>query len=188
MTRRIREKGKNPTIILDDWIIRKYMKIIYITIATIVSTILILTTPVFADSSWVWISETRPYDVLPYVIVLTLAIEILAINCLSGVNKKWKAMVVIALANLCSFMIPYLVAVFVNDVHIYPETLNDYHSIVIGPYLVLTLLVEVPLVMSLLNKDVESRYKLFWVTVGSNVITTMIVYIIEQVFCEGYYA
>ena len=31
---------------------------------------------VYANSSWVWISETRPYDILPFVIVITLVIEI----------------------------------------------------------------------------------------------------------------
>ena len=33
----------------------------------------------YADSSWHWISDTRPYDVLPYVIVMTLAIETFSI-------------------------------------------------------------------------------------------------------------
>ena len=45
------------------------------------STILILlwfsSITAFANSSWVWISETRPDDLLPFVIAGTLIIEII---------------------------------------------------------------------------------------------------------------
>lgn len=33
----------------------------------------------FADSSWYWISEKRPWDILPWVAIATILIETLAI-------------------------------------------------------------------------------------------------------------
>ena len=61
-----------------------------------------------ANSSWVWISETRPFDLLPAVIVLTLAIEIAAV--LLALKKKnfWKVLFFVALGNLLSFAAPYV--------------------------------------------------------------------------------
>ena len=47
---------------------------------------------VSANSSWIWISETRPYDLLPIVIILTLlnhqkSIELTYDNLLFLINR-----------------------------------------------------------------------------------------------------
>ena len=148
---------------------------------------LLSTEPVYADSSWVWISETRPYDVLPYVVVLTLVIEIGMINYIAKVNKLGKSSLVVTIANLVSFLFPYWLIVYTDGVHTYPDTLNDYHSVVIGPYLILTLMFELPIVMTFLGHDVKDKKKLFLVTLGANVLTTLMVYVIENIFCEGHW-
>lgn len=49
--------------------------------------LLLIPMNVQANSSWVWISERRPYDLLPMVIVVTLVIEILGINFVAGIKK-----------------------------------------------------------------------------------------------------
>lgn len=149
--------------------------------------LLYLSESVYADSSWVWISETRPYDVLPYVVILTLAIEIVIINYMAKVDRLGKTSLVVTIANLCSFLLPYWATVYIDGVHTYPDTLNDYHSIVIGPYLLLTLMIEMPIVMTLLRRDVKDKKKLLLITLGVNVLTTLMVYGIEKIFCEGYY-
>ncbi len=43
---------------------------------------------VFANSSWVWISEKRPYDLLPFVIAGTLIIEIAVIYRIPKMKKN----------------------------------------------------------------------------------------------------
>ena len=69
--------------------------------------LLYLSESVYADSSWVWISETRPYNVLPYVVILTLTIEIVMINYMAKVDRLGKTSLVVTIANLCSFLLPY---------------------------------------------------------------------------------
>ena len=57
--------------------------------------------PVSANSSWVWISQTRPYDVLPWVALVTIIIETI---CLKRVLKeqRWKKVLVVTLvATFC---------------------------------------------------------------------------------------
>lgn len=41
---------------------------------------LLLGVRVYANSSWVWISETRPFDVLPWVAAVTILIEAAAVR------------------------------------------------------------------------------------------------------------
>ena len=41
----------------------------------------------FANSSWVWISETRPYDVLPWVAIGTLIIETISLIVFAKIKK-----------------------------------------------------------------------------------------------------
>ena len=149
--------------------------------------LLYLSESVYADSSWVWISETRPYNVLQYVVILTLTIEIVMINYMAKVDRLGKTSLVVTIANLCSFLLPYWATVYIDGVHTYPDTLNDYHSIVIGPYLLLTLMIEIPIVMALLGRDVKDKKKLLLITLGANVLTTIMVYGVEKIFCEGYY-
>ena len=48
---------------------------------------MILTTA-YANSSWHWISSTRPVDILPVVIVTTLLIESVIVIKLSKVKKS----------------------------------------------------------------------------------------------------
>ena len=43
-----------------------------------------------ANSSWVWITQTRPYDVLPFVIVGTLVAETLLIDRAGKIEKAFK--------------------------------------------------------------------------------------------------
>ena len=42
-------------------------------------TVAAVPTVVFANSSWYWISEQRPWDILPWVAMATIFIEVLAI-------------------------------------------------------------------------------------------------------------
>ena len=60
-----------------------------------------------ADSSWVWITETRPYDVLPFVVVGTLLIETLSIWLIPHTRRLSKVFWVVCLGNGLSYAAPY---------------------------------------------------------------------------------
>lgn len=146
------------------------------------------TSAVFADSSWIWISEKRPYDVLPIVVVLTLAIEILAIYWAARIDKFRRVFLSVTAANLASFLLPFIITLASSaPVHPYPDSLNDYHYIVGAGYLILTVLVEFPIVYCILRKHTGRTKILAAAIIAVNVVTTVMVYMIEQKFCQGYY-
>lgn len=69
----------------------------------------------YANSSWRWISDTRPYDVLPFVIIVTLAAETISIIKFSHIENKAKTFVVVLIGNILSFAAPYaLTALFLR--------------------------------------------------------------------------
>ena len=78
--------------------------------------LLVLSQFVFADSSWCWLTDTRPFDILPPVALATIVIEVLAIWLIPNTGKLMKTAVAVILANAASFLLPYSVLVF-NQVY-----------------------------------------------------------------------
>ena len=62
---------------------------------------------VFADSSWVWISEKRPFDILPWVALGTILIEWLSIWLIPKTGNAFKVLGIVIVANAASFLLPY---------------------------------------------------------------------------------
>ena len=62
----------------------------------------------YANSSWRWISRYRPFDILPVVVIMTLVVEIFMIMRLGKVKSLIPASIVISVANVASFVVPYL--------------------------------------------------------------------------------
>ena len=62
----------------------------------------------FADSSWVWISEKRPFDILPWVALGTILIEWLSIWLIPKTGHALKVLGIVMIANAASFLLPYV--------------------------------------------------------------------------------
>ena len=146
----------------------------------------------FANSSWAWISETRPYDVLPFVIIGTLAIETATVNIFLKIGNWHKVFVGVLIGNLISFSVPYIGYSNTTPYAGYytlTQILNRGPFYTVGgAFLLITILVELPFMYFWLKKDVTDKKKLIAVTVVANVVTTFAVAVIERVFCQGYYA
>lgn len=151
-----------------------------------------------ANSSWIWVSETRPLDLLPIVVAITLAIEICAVNCFAKVKELKRVIPVVTLANLFSFLVPYVFeAISPNNAYsclvseegvfcVINHTVEHCPFYTISVFfLVLTLLLEVPIVYSFCKKKVESKKRLFYVIVIANTLTTVITFAVERIFCYG---
>ena len=143
----------------------------------------------FADSSWVWISEKRPFDILPWVAMGTILIEWLSIWLIPRTGHAFKVLGIVMVANAASFLLPY--AFLKADLSWY-GTFEDIldsgpHYIVSGAFLLLTLLVEMPIVYNVLKSNVQDMKKLQLTIIVSNVITTAGVAIIERLITEGYW-
>jgi hypothetical protein len=144
----------------------------------------------FADSSWVWISEKRPFDILPWVASGTILIEWLSIWLIPKTGHSLKVLGIVMIANVASFLLPY--AFLKADLSWYGtfEHILDSgpHYIVSGVFLMLTIIIEMPIVYNALKKQVQDRKVLKVVIIVSNIITTAGVAIVERLITEGYWA
>ncbi|MBR0455363.1 MAG: hypothetical protein IJJ01_01745, partial [Firmicutes bacterium] len=125
--------------------------------------LLILAQAVLADSSWCWLTDTRPFDILPPVALATIVIEVLSIWLIPHTGKLIKTSVAVILANAASFLLPY--ALLLEDpVYLrFDDVLNAGPNYIVGfGFVVLTLLIEIPVIYNLLKKHVDSRKKLLW--------------------------
>lgn len=63
---------------------------------------------VWANSSWVWLTDRQPYQLLPAAAALTVLIETVMIKTCLGIQKTGKVLGVVLAGNLLSFCLPYL--------------------------------------------------------------------------------
>ena len=135
-----------------------------------------------------WISETTPYDVIPFVAISTLIIETVAFNLFLKIGKWHKVFTGVLIGNLLSFAVPYID--YSNTVPYYDMPLS--YILERGPFytvgaafLFLTVAVELPFMYFWLKKDAKNKKLLVLVTVVANVVTTAMVAVAERVLCEG---
>lgn len=144
-----------------------------------------------ANSSWIWLSETRPFDVLPIVALITIFVETLILWLALGRSQLRKISVVVAAANLLSFAAPYLVIygeIFSMRVYPFWTTLErgPYYTIG-GVYLFMTLAIELPVTYGALRKQI-TQPKAFGITaILVNVVTTLITAAVERLCCYGHW-
>ena len=151
--------------------------------------LLFLPTRIYANSSWHWISATRPIDILLYVIIASLIIESIVILRIS--RSLYRTLRVVCLANCVSFLIPYLSYFLPNELGVsgyeyFIKMINHWPSFIIGVgYLSLTILVEVPIVYFFLEKDCTNRRELLIRILIANTFTTTMVFFLEKALCFG---
>ena len=148
---------------------------------------LIFQIPVYANSSWHWVSETNPFDILPIVIVLTLVIEYFTVKFFCSLKHSIKLAIIICLANLASFLLPYTFLLLPNVVgYTFKNFIEHTPKYTIGlGYSFLTLASEIPIIFFSLRKEVKSKKNLLIAIIAVNIVTTIMVAIIERVFCSG---
>lgn len=145
-----------------------------------------------ANSSWTWISETRPYDVLPFVALATLLIETVGYTLWLKTENFYRTFSGVVIGNLISFAVPYIGYSNTTPYAGYytlTQILNRGPFYTVGAaFLLVTVLIELPFMYFWLKKEVTNKKKLVAAAVILNTVTTVMVAIVERVFCEGYYA
>lgn len=142
----------------------------------------------FANSSWFWISETRPFDMLPWVAIGTLIIETISLIVFAKIKNGFMVFTFVTIANLLSFAAPYLFLWLVpNEVgYTFKMFIENTPSYTIGVlYYITTILIELPIVYFSLIKYASSIKKFVITVICSNIVTTVLVAIIERIFCVG---
>ncbi len=147
----------------------------------------LISTVAYANSSWHWISEKRPYDVLPFVIVLTLIIEILSVIFIAGVKQnKLKAVIVVIVGNLLSFAAPYISAATDRFMYTFRQILEHLPFYTVSFwYMVTTLIIEIPVVYNCLKNNAKSKKALLVTIIVSNIFTTLMTGVAERLLCRG---
>ena len=114
---------------------------------------------VYANSSWHWLTKS-PFDILPYVVILTLLIEYVIIKWVNSITCSFRLFIIVCLANMASFLLPYAVWFIPDDSRIYTFEMA-IRSIPIytvgGFYLFLTLIAEIPIVYVGIKKFVTDK-------------------------------
>jgi glucose-6-phosphate-specific signal transduction histidine kinase len=133
---------------------------------------------------------------MPYAVVFTLLIEILSVIKIGKVSKIFKTYCVVSVANILSFGASYFIPIrnsfYMNFNSIIPAIksipyymTNGPYYIVVTAYLIVTLLVEFPLVYFMLKKDSDNHKRLMISIVVSNIITTLAIAVVERTFFYG---
>lgn len=148
-------------------------------------------TTAYANSSWIWLTD-NPLTILPYAIIFTLIVEIMAVIKVGKVKNYKRACLIILIANLSSFILPYVFLAF--EFLPFSDTLSISYSVSSGPYyivltgyLMMTLLIELPVTYFLLEKSSLNKKSLIFSIIFSNVFTTLVVGIIERMVCIGHW-
>ncbi|MBP7223082.1 MAG: hypothetical protein KBA50_07520 [Sedimentibacter sp.] len=143
---------------------------------------------VYANSSWHWVTAS-PMKVLPFAVVFTILIETASVTKLGGVSDSKKAFYIICLANLMSFIAPYLERAYrfipTSGYSIFAAFNKGPYYIVLAGYLILTVAVELPIVYFLLRKYSLNRKNLLISIILSNTVTTLLVAVCERIICVG---
>lgn len=156
-------------------------------ILLIVLLVLCIPKVVYADSSWIWFTTTAPYQLLPFVAVLTIVIEYLMIKNILHIQNKKRVLIAVCISNLVSFMVPYFVTYYQDGVY---ETIKqtfesmDFYTIN-SAYLFLTLIIECPIVYAIVQDEIHDKKKSLGVIAAANVVTTVMVAAIERIACRG---
>lgn len=150
----------------------------------------VLSLSVFANSSWYWITDIHPRALFPIAVIATLLCEFFGVTLICKIKKWWKALFIIIVANLVSFLLPYLFFTICSPYGDFASSIkafdSNYPSYIIEPfYLFLTLIIEVPIVYFTLNNECTNRKKLLIAVISVNIFTTAMIAIIERIFCVG---
>lgn len=150
---------------------------------------ILLQTTVYANSSWHWLTMS-PFAIFPVAVILTLAVETYILCRWNKITNSKKAFVAVAFANLLSFAAPYLERAYrfiptSGGFSIMAAFNKGPYYMVLTGYLLLTLLVEVPVVFLLLKNNTDKKGRLLVSILAANVLTTALVAVLERILCMG---
>lgn len=150
---------------------------------------ILLPAAAYANSSWHWVT-TSPMTVFPFAVILTLLIETFAVAKYGKVSNTKKSILVIGLANLLSFLTPYMERAYrfiptSGGFSIFAAFNKGPYYMVLSGFLLLTVVIELPLVYFLLREYTSSKKSLLVSILMSNIATTVIVAGLERLICIG---
>lgn len=145
---------------------------------------------VYADSSWIWLSERRPYELLPIAVVMTIFIEVVMLVIFLKIRNIKKTVLIVTIGNALSFIIPYAFNYFMLRTDMGYESIErafstgPYYMVGLG-YLFLTIIIELPVVYAGLKNEITDKKRGIFVICIANTVTTILVFVMERIACYG---
>ncbi len=143
--------------------------------------------PALANSSWIWFTQARPWHLLPLAVLLTLGIEAAALLLFVRPEKPGLGIAAVTVANLLSFAMPYALKWLIclgDGLYPFRDFIEHGPVYTVGTaFLLMTLLVEIPVVCQVMKKHVSDRKRLFLTLLFSNVVTTSVCAAMERLLC-----
>ena len=117
---------------------------------------------------------------------MTLAVEVLAITRLAAIPPIRKVILVVCGSNVLSYLAPYIWNGLTSELYSFEQLLEGWPMYTVCTvYLIVTVLIELPVVYYALRKYTDNRKRLILVTIGANVVTTALTALAERIFCHG---
>ena len=160
-----------------------------VALVCVCSVFVLLPVATYANSSWHWVT-TSPMTVFPLAVIITLLIETFAVVKYGKVSNTRKSIMIIGIANLLSFLAPYLERAYrfiptSGGFSIFAAFNKGPYYMVLSGFLLLTVVIELPLVYFLLKDHTTSKKCLLVSILLSNIATTVIVAGLERLICIG---
>ncbi|MGI6211441.1 MAG: hypothetical protein ACOYJJ_02525 [Anaerovoracaceae bacterium] len=134
---------------------------------------------VFADASLIMIPMVKPIRAFLIISAVVVVVEVLAVWYPARAGNKKKALFIVLLANIVSFLTAYIPVFIGQKLHHSLKSLLDqtahpqlFISLIL---LAVTIAVELPIVVHFLKNDVPSRRKLFFILLIVNLLTSAFV-------------
>ena len=136
---------------------------------------------IYANSSWHWLTRS-PKKVLPIAVFFTLVLETIGIATYNKIKDRGKVLFIVTLAERSKRHIPTSGTWFWAWRSAFDS--GPYYMVLFG-YLFLTLLAEIPIVYYYLCKKVDNKKRLLYSIISVNIVTTLIVAVLERLLCRG---
>lgn len=156
------------------------------TLLTAIFVAMVLQICAFAHSSFIWDTAARPYYVLPFTFLLSVAVEYSALTFIAHVRRPWKTFAVVLAGNVLAFGAAAAFYLYSNRNEPAGWAWPPYMIGVI--FLVSSLLIEVLIEEMVLRKDAESGSKLLWTLLIANAATGGIAAAAERLICTGHWS
>ena len=152
-----------------------------------------------ANSSWHWLTKA-PQSILHIVIIATLVIETIIIVFANNIKPqgRFKTFIVIAIANVFSYVFPYLGAVFSYEGQQFYGGMGIFEAVdayvnkmpiyIVGPGLLFfTIIIEIPIIYySLVSRQqTMNKKRAIASIVVANLVTFLLVFVVERTFFFG---
>ena len=138
----------------------------------------------FAHSSFFYDTATRPYYVLPFTFIFSVAVEYAALRFIVRVNRGRRAFVVVFLGNLFAFGAT-AIYYFISNRNQFPGTAWPPYMIGVI-FLAASFFIEVWVESDVLLVDASgSQWKLAWTLLAANAVTGGAGALAERLICTG---